>query len=253
MKLALCAIAVSMLLVPWPPQERTAAAILRDMRQALGGDAALADVKSVSLEAAGQMSIKGTSMDVADDYFMVWPDHFMRVRRLVGMSRFASVSDMKMYQGCRGDVVIRSGGRRSTPPTVTPTGDRLALAKCRHDAARLALALTGTSIPVFPLEFSVSGVEEAGGERYEIVAAQGPDSVRLQLYVEAKTHLPAMVVSNGLERTPELKWFLSDFKRTGAFVWPRRIEEQAEGLTETLTIKAWKVNPRIDARTFEPR
>ena len=235
--------------------QRDAETILKEMRQALGGEAALAAVKSLSMTASGQMTVKGKSMPVADEYFLVIPDHYLRVRRLMpNMSEplRSRVSDSALFEGFRGDQLIRRIGDRHPP--AAPDGDRLALAKWRHDAARLLLALAGRTLPGYPMTLGSPGTEEITGISYDIVEGRGPDGVVMRLYVDAKTHLPDMVATTGLEKTPDTNWFLSDFKKVNGLNWPGEIEEQVEGaLTEVLQIRSWKVNPRLDSRMFAAR
>ena len=239
-------------LVGTTAQPRDAVIVLGEMRRALGAEALLDGLSSLSMTAAGEMSIKGQSMEIADEYYLLFPDHYLRLRRLIPGSSAYSRDDLQMTDGFRGDQIIRAIGRRRIPPPV-PSGDRLALAKSRHNAARLLLALTGRSMPSYPLAFTSVGKEETESGTYEVVEARNPDAVVMRLYVDAATHLPAMVESTGLEQTPPIRWFVSEFKKTDGLNWPRHLEEQAEGgLTETLRITAWKVNPRIDRRIFDP-
>ena len=225
--------------------QRDAEAILKDMRQALGGEEALGAVKSLSMTASGQMTVKGKSMPVVDEYFLMIPDQYLRVRRL-------RVSEFALFEGFRGDHLIRRIGDRNPP--AAPEGDRLALAKWRHNAARLVLALAGRTLPGYPMTLGSPGQEEITGLVYDIVEGRGPDGVVMRLYVDAKTHLPDMVATTGLEKTPDTNWFLSDFKKANGLNWPGEIEEQVEGtLTEVLQIKSWKVNPRLDSRMFAAR
>lgn len=223
-----------------------AQAILKAMRDALGGEAALDGVKSFSLETRGSVSVQGRSVSINDEYYFVLPDRYLRVRELRGAS-------MRVFEGFRGAQLIRRASHDGGKTSALAEGDRLTLARWRHDAARFVLALMGTSLPTYPLEFSVVGREDAGGIVYDVVEAAG-DGIRMRLHVDTLTHLPAMVTTRGLERSPEIRWLLSKFKRTGPLNWPTQIEEQADGLMdEEVTVRRWKINPATDARTFDPR
>ena len=254
MRSMLCLLAMFLGLQPAQAQ-KDAETILKEMRQALGGEAALAAVKSLSMTASGEMTVKGKSMPVADEYFLLIPDHYLRVRRLIpniSEPLRSRVSDSALFEGFRGDQLIRRIGDRHPP--AAPDGDRLALAKWRHDAARLLLALAGRTLPGYPMTLASPGTEEVTGVSYDIIEGRCPDGVVMRLYVDAKTHLPDMVATTGLEKTPDTNWFLSDFKKVNGLNWPGEIEEQVEGaLTEVLQIKSWKVNPRLDSRMFAAR
>ena len=235
--------------------QRAAAAVIKEMRAALGGDAALDDIKTVALTAEGRLTVKGVAVGIRDESFLVLPDRYLRVRQVsveVGETRVPGAPP-RMYEGFRGDQLIRAVTRRPPPP-VASDGDRLALAKWRHDASRLLLVLTGRPLPGYPLEFDEARVVDIGGTTYDVLTAQGPQGLQLTLYVDATTHLPALVETSGLEKTAGSKWFVSDFRKTGPLMWPRQFEQEADAVfTETLTVKTWKVNARIDARTFEPK
>ena len=220
------------------------------MRQALGGDAALDAVKSLSMRAIGTMSVKGLTIELDEEVFLVLPDHYLRVRRL--MPRFAeSASGAQMFEGFRGAELIRATSRRTLPPSMGGDADRLTLLRWRHDAARLVFALLGTSLPEYPLEFSAAGIEHVGDETFDLVDARGPGGVVMRLHVDQRTHLPAMVTTTGLERVPESRWLLTEFKRSGAVNWPRKIEQLSENvMQEMLTVKEWKVNPPIERSKF---
>ena len=234
------------IVVVMPASDRDAQAILKEMRQALGGEAALDAVKSFALEARGSVSVEGRTIPMSDEYYFVLPDRYLRIRQPRGGG------SLRVFEGFNGKQLIRRASYDRARPEALAEGDRLTLARWRHDAARLALALLGTSLPTYPLEFSVAEREEAAGTIYDVVEATG-DGIRMRLHVDSRTHLPAMVTTLGLERAPEIRWLVSKFKRTGPLNWPTHIEEQAEGLMdEEFTVRRWKTNAAIEPRTFDP-
>lgn len=232
--------------VVMPAQDRDAQVILKEMRQALGGEAALDAVKSFSLETRGSVSVEGRTIPMTDEYYFVLPDRYVRIRQP------RSGWSLRLFEGFNGEQLIRRASYDRARPGALAEGDRLTLARWRHDAGRFALALLGTSLPTYPLEFSLAGREEAAGTVYDVVEATG-NGIRMRLHVDSRTHLPAMVTTVGLERAPEIRWFVSKFKRTGLLTWPTHIEEQADGLMdEEFTVRRWKTNDAIDPRTFDP-
>jgi hypothetical protein len=243
--------------VPAPVERREPAAVLAEMRRALGGDAALDAVKALSMTGSGEMLAKGYSMSVEDDYFLVLPDKYVRVRRMMArvfQSSATGYQTPRVYEGFRGEDIIRTFAFRTPAVAIPPSADRLALARWRHHATRLLLVLTGRPLPGYPLTYERVRVEEAGGTAYDVIEAQAPGEVRLELYVDAHTRLPAMIATTGLERSGPSRWLISDFKKNGALMWPRHFEEQVDGgFSETVQVRRWRVNPRIDARTFTPK
>lgn len=236
--------------------QRDAVAILKDMRVALGGEAVLDDIHSISMRAEGEMTVKGMRLRLVDEYLLLLPDNYLRTRQLdLAGFQYPTPNASKLFEGFTGARLIRAlGGGRALPSPPTPDGDRHMLAKMRHDAARLLFALTGRSMSGEPMELVVAGSEVAADAAYEILEARAADGLVLRLHVDQKTHLPAMVTSTIPPAGTETRWLLGKFKRTGPVNWPREIEEQAAGImTATFTVKDWKVNPRIDARRFDVR
>ena len=235
--------------------QRDGAEILRDMRVSLGGEHVLDGIQSISMRAEGEMTAKGLRLRIVDEYLVLLPDNYLRIRNmdLADISQYSTPNASRMFSGFQGPHLIRKVNG-PLPLKGNPDADRLMLAKWRHDAARLVLGLTGRALSTYPLEFAGSGTENVGGSTYNTVEARGQEGVVMRLYVDAKTHLPAMIATSGLQRTPETRWLVSDFKKTAGLTWPRQIEEQVEGgVTETLTVKSWKLNPKLHPRTFVPR
>ena len=80
MRLAAGALLLAILSVA-PPEQGDAHAILKAMRQALGGEAALDAVKSFSLETTGSVSLQGRSFPMSNKYYFVLPDRYLRVQQ----------------------------------------------------------------------------------------------------------------------------------------------------------------------------
>jgi hypothetical protein len=235
--------------------QRDGAAILKDVRAALGGEAVLDGIQSLSMRAEGEMAVKGLRLRLADEYLLLLPDNYLRTRRLdiANLSQYGTPNASRVFEGFKGPHLIRGvSGGRALPNIAAPDGDRLMLAKLRHDAARLFFALTGRSMSAESMELNAAGIEDVAGVSYEILEARVAEGLLLRLHLDAKTHLPAMVTSTLPPGTTETRWLLSEFKRTGPVHWPRHIEDQTSGvLTETLSVREWKVNPKIDPRKFD--
>ena len=64
-----------------PALQPDPARVIADMRQALGGDAALAAVRSFSVEVSESLKLDGVSVNLSTEWSAVLPDSVVRVRR----------------------------------------------------------------------------------------------------------------------------------------------------------------------------
>lgn len=234
-------------------QQKDAATVMVEMREALGGADVLSKVKSISMSASGELKLKGTSMRLEGEVFLELPDKYVYEMQLT--PRFgggaAPRGAPKMVSGFNGPELLGDILRRGSRPLDAKEKDR-ALRRNRHDAARFAVALLGTTLRDYPMQFTYAGTERAGSDTYDVLETAAPGDVTLQLYVDAHTHLPAMFATTGMWETKvPIRWLLSDFKSHDGLNWPRRIEQESDGLIENLQVKRWKVNPKIDARKFD--
>ena len=225
---------------------------MAEMRQALGGADLLSKVNSLSMSASGELKLKGMSSGLEAEVFLALPDKYVyemqMTPRLGGGATLRNAP--RMVSGFNGPELLDDIRRRASRPLDAKEKDRT-LRRHRHDAARFAVALLGTTLRDYPMQFTYSGTEQAGSETYDVLETPAPEGVTLQLYVDAHTHLPAMFVTTGMWETKvPVRWLLSDFKREDGLNWPRRIEQESDGLVENLQVKRWKVNPKIDERKF---
>jgi len=97
-----------------------AAAILRDMRAALGGDAVLGAVNAFSADGDVRETFDGRSKTLSIELSVLLPDHVLDVRRDVDMSSPRTI-DITYYRGFRGDTLIRrTVSTIRFPPTPGP-------------------------------------------------------------------------------------------------------------------------------------
>ena len=182
-------------------QQRDAATVIAEMRQALGGAAALDAIKSFSVTGSRTFTAPGGSRRVALEWFAILPDHFLEVRR---DSPPGPVSiDFVDYDGVAGTRVIRktkaSGMEPPEPkyldnsPQAVAARERAALLRQARVFSRILLILTGTSTPAYPLQIAYAGTEQAEGKTYDVLDVAGPDGMKWRLHVDSATHLPAML------------------------------------------------------------
>lgn len=269
-KLAIVFVLVA-LIVPGA-QERDAPAILKDMRQALGGDAALDAVKTLALEGPIISTYNGQTLNRSHQLLAAFPDRFVRVVRLSPPGYVPM--EITVYSGLNRDVPIfkidTRGMRLKTPPGASGASPEVqagAAIRRRQELARFSLVLLGKSIDTYPLEFTSVGREDIGGTIYDVIEATDPNRVSMRLYVDAATHLPSALSFPGEKPLPlvrpgemaivslelvERHWRFSEFKKQDGLNWPRRLEELLAGnVVEDIRFKTVKINPRIDARKFD--
>lgn len=184
-------------------QARDADTVLREMRVALGGDAALDAIKTWSVSGDVTSSLGPTNVGSSLEIFAMLPDHYLEVRR-----RFSSpAGPVRMdisttnYRGFRGDTLIR--WTESTIPVPPDPGPQTASAiaeraqqflnSSKRAFARLAVALFGKSFEGSPLTFSYVGPDTVDGQPAEVIEMRDAAGFVMRLYVSRSTHLPAII------------------------------------------------------------
>jgi hypothetical protein len=266
MRTALCAVFLLIAASAPATQERGAAAVLREMRAALGGDAALDAVKAFSLEGPMTSTFNRQSIHRTHELLAVLPDRFVRIQRLTR-------PDVTVFRGLNGDHPIfridARGVKFKTPPGATSASPEVlagAAVRRRQEFACFSLVLFGKSIDSYPLEFAYVGREDAAGSSYDVIEATDSNRKSMRLHVDAGTHLPALLTFPGEKSltvvepgqtasgSPELvdrKWALSEYRKEDGVNWPRRIEELVDGdVVEDIRFRRVKLNPKVDARKF---
>jgi hypothetical protein len=268
-----------------------AARVLADMRQALGGDAAIAAVRTFSVSGTESRSFRGHSSTVSVEFHAELPDKFVRVRRIA--TPFSG--DNVETDGFNGDArVSRRISSIPYPPNpydATPAlraeGDRKAVLAGKQEFSRLAVALIGLA-SVYPLDAAYEAQQTLDSRAVHVLRLTAPDGYAATVFVDASTHLPSMISWMGIphivmtttstevvrggqvvSRTPpqfpppgdpaagrplvERRIYFSDFKRDGAMTWPHRLKEVVDGevISETRLGK-FKINPKIDGQRFAP-
>jgi hypothetical protein len=173
-----------------------AARVLADMRQALGGDTALAAVRAFSVDGSESRDLGGRTTGAEVEFAVELPDRFVRVHRL--STPFGMSVDTT---GFNGDRRIR---RRDSDLPVPPdpfeneTPDQKAQRAARvvrdlkHEFSRLALATIGPPA-IDPLDVTFDGRETIDGRPADVLQLRSADGYTARLFVDAATHLPVMV------------------------------------------------------------
>lgn len=175
-------------------------AVLAAMRIALGGDATLTSVQTMSARGSVTETHAGRSRSLSVEIFALRPDQFMTVRR-DSQSAGPMPIDITYYSGFRGDRVIRrTDSNIPFPPDPTPqTPQAIAdrqmrgLMLARQEFARLSLVLFGGWTSSYPLTFSLLGTAKVDDRSGNVVEARGVDGFVIKLVVDAATNLPLAI------------------------------------------------------------
>lgn len=197
-----------------------AAAIMADVRKALGGEQKLAAVKALSLRAdyrreLGAMPVSGggaTVMMFAGpggpggpgspagqtagkiEIDVEFPERYLRSD--IGTSGL-SLTRTEGFEGARPflEIVPNSPGMRiqADNPAADPVRAKAALKRSNADLARILLGLTGAAQPGFTVTYAYAGDAESPDGKAHIIDVAGPDDFKARLFVDIATKLPLML------------------------------------------------------------
>ena len=272
-------------------QTPDAASVLTRMRQALGGDAAIAAVRTFSVSGTESRNIGPHSATASVEIHAELPDKFVRVRRVATpfsddhVESFGFNGDARVWK--RISNIPHPPSPYDATPELRAEGDRKAVLSSKQEFSRLAVPLIGQAT-VYPMDAVSEGQVTLDGRAADVLRLTAADGYTARLFVDASTHLPSMISWMGIPhivmsttsiekvqggqvvgRTPlqlpptgdpaagralvERRLYFSEFKVDGGLNWPHRLKEVVDGevISETRLGK-FKINPKIDAKRFEP-
>jgi hypothetical protein len=195
-----------------------AAAVMSDVRKALGGEQKIASMKGLSLRADYRREIGALPGGGGGGTFIVMggpgagghgdgpqatgkieidfelPDRY--IRSDIGSSGL-SLTRTEGFEGTRPfiEIVPNSPGMRvqTDRPTADPARAKTALKRSNTDLARLLLGLTGGTQPGFAVSYAYGGVAESPDGKAHMIDVTGPEDFKARLFVDTETHLPLML------------------------------------------------------------
>jgi hypothetical protein len=192
-----------------------AAAVMTEVRKALGGEQKIAGMKGLSLRAdyRRELSVPGGSGSMT--FVMMGgsgttggsqqatgkieidvdlPDKYLRSD--IGSAGLA-MTRTDGFEASRPflEVVPNAPGMhiQVDNPATDPARAKAALRRSQTDLARLFLGLTGGTQPGFPVTYAYGGQAESPDGKADIIDVTGPDDFKVRLFVDAETHLPLML------------------------------------------------------------
>ena len=174
--------------------------VLADMRQALGGDAAIAALHTFSASGSEEKAFPGgPRVGGGIEWFCELPDRFVQVRR-----NSTPWGDNVDASGFNGDVHISR--RDSSVPMPDPFAndspdqkaerEKRAVRDLRHEFSRFAIALMG--IPaVDPQDVSYAATQTVDGKQCDVLALRSSDGYEARLWIDTVSHLPFAIAWMG--------------------------------------------------------
>lgn len=172
-----------------------AAATLAAAREALGGEKAMAAVKS--FVATGRTrQVRGNNLvPIEFEIACELPAKYVRRDEIPAQESEPTTS------GFNGDGLIQVPRPPDPPPAsaqpparpAPPDPRKARVAQLKQDFARLALGMFAASLDSYPLTFTLAGQAEAPQGVADVIDVKGPGSFSARLFVNRETHLPIMV------------------------------------------------------------
>lgn len=236
-----------------------AAAIVAQSHGALGGAAKLAAVKTFTATGRTRQLRGNNLVPIEFEITCELPSRFVRHDEIPAQDTDPTTI------GFDGDQLIifppmpvppaRAGGDAQPGrggPGANPAQQRLLQVK--QDFARLMLGAFVASFPSYPLTLKYVGQAEAPEGTGDVLDVAGPANFSARLVVQRSTHLPVMLIWQGMQqgKPVEFRLFYADYRGVDGLKWPFRLRRAvgADTIEET-TFDRVRINPKIDPRKFE--
>lgn len=204
------------------PSDAKSLEILAEVRKAIGGDAKIAALKTVSFEGTYRRLMGEQDMNGDLELYFALPDRFQRVEQLppfgpnpTGMRIAQTWNAGEGWAGPLGPVpggmMFRFGGPGGPGGPGGgpggpggPGGNRANFdpnARMRGEFYRAALAMFPGTPATAGLTFTYVGKAESPDGEAEVLDAKGEGNFAARLFIDAKTHLPVMLTYQGRDVT----------------------------------------------------
>jgi hypothetical protein len=200
------------------PSDEKSLAVLAEVRKALGGDAKIDALKTVSFEGTYRRVMGEQDMSGDLELYFGFPDRFQRIEQLPNFGPNPGPRIAQTLNGAEawagplgptpGGMVFRMGGPGG--PGGGPGGPGAAgrggrnfdpSVGVRRTYQRTALALFPGSAAATGLTFTYVGKAESPDGEAEVLDAKGAGNFAARLFVDTKTHLPVMVTYQDRDMT----------------------------------------------------
>jgi hypothetical protein len=257
--------------------------LLRQAREALGGDQKLRGVRSLS--AAGRLRLVADGSDQSGhvQLDMLLPDR-LKIAETLSLIAGVEVTRVRALDGDKAWTDTSSGGGAgNTRVMILPpktSGDNIEAARekwMQSELARLALGLLLAQPSSQSFELTYAGEAEAQDGRADVLDVKTPGGPGMRLFLDQKTHRPLMISYRGVpprvnmnkttttnkadldkiikEKTAgaapvgahpdtEIQLVFSDYRQVNGVLLPHRMSKVADGkVFEELEVTKYKLNP----------
>jgi len=264
--------------------------LIAKAREAIGGEAKLKSIKSLSVNGTYRRNLGDREMSGEIEFEVLLPDKIRRSETLspVPSTEITRIDVMNGTQIWSDSQSSNTGGmviiRR--PGADTPQGQASADNALRADLARYLLGFLLAGPSSFPLEFSFAGEAEAPDGRADTLDVRGPNGFATRLFLDQKTHRPLMMsyrdraqrmvfqTTTGGPANPEdiekrtrearasaeaaprveVQLALEDYRSVDGVMFPHSMSRMIDGkVNEEIEIKKIRVNPPIKPDRFEKK
>jgi len=204
-------------------EDAKALQVMKDAREALGGEGKLAALKGLSIRADFRRALSGVmggggavvimrgpgggagggqiTGSIAID--VMFPDRFYREET---SSSGIALTRIDGFEGDRPflDVVANSPGIRvmADRPADDPARAKGALRRANTDLARLLLGLIAGTHGGLPVSYTYAGEAESAETVADVIDVTGPDGFKARLFIDSSTHHPLMLTFMEPEARP---------------------------------------------------
>jgi hypothetical protein len=242
--------------------------VLAAARQAMGGEKKLAGVQS--FVATGRTrQVRGNNLvPIVFEISCELPDKYVRIDEFPAQDQDPTTS------GFNGNNLIQVPAPAAPPsPASGPSPAQRRVITLKQDFARLTLGMFAASFPGYPLTFTYAAEGDAPEGKADVIDVAGPANFSAQLVVQRSTHLPVMLIwhqappaapqrgrgqptagqpSSSPAAPVEYRIYYADFRDVDGMKFPYRLRRAIAGETvEETTFDKFRINPKIDAKTFE--
>jgi hypothetical protein len=281
-----CVLLTALLGAQTPPPD--ANAVLAGARMALGSEARLSAIKTVT--ATGRTrQVRGENLvPIEFEIAIELPSKYVRKDEVPAQESGPTTIGFNgddLIQEPAGPPQGRAGAAPPASPEQAAAANRARVVGVKQDFARLMLGMFATSFPSYPLTFTYVGQAEAPQGMADVLEGKGAPNLTVRLFVYKDTHLPVMVTWQGAPPGPprgagpgrpggpppdgavrgapppsapaasqENRIYFADYRDVDGVKWPFRLRRAVgQDTVEETTFDRFRLNAKIDAKKFEVR
>jgi hypothetical protein len=258
-----------------------ASEILARARQAIGGEARLKAVTSLSLKARSRSEVAGSSRAFTNlEMHFLLPDKFLVTRdwplsflRRIGGFNGNQLIEQRLSWGLWADIGFGDGSKEALARQ---------MASRQRDCVRYLVAWLLTVPEQYDVRFTDAGEAQIADGRADVVDAKGANDFAARLFFDKQTHhllmltyqeppqtAPALTASPQDAKPPEkgeplfksieapaskafeTQMHLNKYRADDGIVFPHRVRIESEGVLDEWQISRFKVNPPLGLKQFE--